>query len=228
MTHSAYQNSLAYRLTRSWRRRRTRFCSKSPTSGLDGSFQYFISQLHANPSIRLHTITHICLVFRADNNSTAADVYSSHVYELKAFSPFVRDKTYLSCTILFGLFKFVSHASFCWAEQLSPFHESQKKQILCNPEKNEAQLDTATSSILGSRLFKARGCDFRFKSEPIYSFHMVDYSTTAISSRTDITLLRGLTRHTSTDAAYTDRRSGRVQAHSHYGVREGRSGGCEP
>ena len=99
-----------------------------------------------------------------------------------------------------------------------PFSPKAKKQNLMEPKtkqfhhkKYELQFDTSTSIILGSRLFKARG--YNLRSYTIYS-------TTAVSSRvhsssTGITHLRGLTRHTSTDAAYTDRRSGRVQAHSH-------------
>ena len=112
-------------------------------------------------------------------------------------------------------------------------------------KKYELQFDTSTSIILASRLFKARGYNLRFISEPLYRFLygiplvlfivQLQYVEEYYSSSTGITHLRGLTRHTSTDAAYTDRRSGRVQLilarpltrNPHYGVGEGRCGGCE-
>ena len=52
-------------------------------------------------------------------------------------------------------------------------------------KKYELQFDTSTSIILGSRLFKARGYNLRFISEPLYKFFIwyTIYSTIAVSSR---------------------------------------------
>ena len=65
---------------------------------------------------------------------------------------------------------------------MGPFHQRQKNRILWNPKRSsfitkkyELQFDTSTSIILGSRLFKARGYNLRFISEPLYRFYMVYY-----------------------------------------------------
>ena len=111
---------------------------------------------------------------------------------------------------------------------MGPFHHRQKYRILWNPKRSsfitkkyELQFDTSTSIILGSRFFKTKGYNLRFICEPLYKFLygilfivQQQYVAEYYSSITGITHLRGLTRHTSTDAACTDRRSGRVQAHS--------------
>ena len=132
---------------------------------------------------------------------------------------------------------------------MGPFHQRKaKNRILWNPKrtsfitkKYELQFDPSTSIILGSRLFKARDHNLRFISEPLYRFlysilFMVQqqYVAEYYSSSTGSTHLRGLTRQTSTNTAYTDRRSGRVQPHSRPPLSqepslwEGRCGGCEP
>ena len=60
---------------------------------------------------------------------------------------------------------------------MDPFHQKQKNRILWDPKRSgfitkkyKLPFDTSTSIILDSRLFKARGYNLRFISEPLYRF----------------------------------------------------------
>ena len=58
---------------------------------------------------------------------------------------------------------------------MGPFHRKQKtesygtqNEAVSSKKKNEVQFDTSTSILLGSTLFKAKGYNLRFISEPLY------------------------------------------------------------
>ena len=66
---------------------------------------------------------------------------------------------------------------------MGPFHHRQKKtesygtqnEAVSSQQNMNSSLTQSTSIILGSRLFKARGYNLRFISEPLYRFYMVYY-----------------------------------------------------
>ena len=119
---------------------------------------------------------------------------------------------------------------FFLCSKMGPFHQRQRHRVLWNPKrgsfitrKYQFQFDTSTSTILCSRFFKVGDYNLRLISGPLYRvlygmLFIVQQQQVAeyheYSSSTGITHIRGLTRHTSADAAYTDRRSGRVRAHA--------------